>query len=175
MRFAFLYLFNYLLFKWNLRPDCDKVFGQKANLMRHYSVHGADKQYKCHYPNCVREFADSSSFNRHLIVHSGAKPYECDWPSCGYRCNDHSALKVRSLLINTINDCYYWNYRFINADTQESDLIFVNGRVVVCLSFRALQWYVIDGRIRERSRSNAIGPDVSSVLPPNRIFVNTGL
>jgi hypothetical protein len=151
------------------------VFGQKANLMRHYSVHGADKKYKCHYPNCVREFADSSSFNRHLIVHSGAKPYECDWPSCGYRCNDHSALKVRSLLINTINDSHYWNYRFINADTQESDPILASGRVVVCLSFRALRWYVIGGRIRERSRSNAIGPDVSLVRPPNRIFVNTGL
>lgn len=67
--------------------DCSRVFAQKGNLIRHYAVHGAEKQYKCHYPECDREFADKSAFNRHLIVHSGAKPYECDWPSCGYRCN----------------------------------------------------------------------------------------
>jgi len=68
-------------------PQCNRVFAQKGNLIRHYAVHGAEKQYKCHYPECDREFADKSAFNRHLIVHSGAKPYECDWPSCGYRCN----------------------------------------------------------------------------------------
>jgi len=121
-------------------PDCEKVFGQKANLMRHYSVHGAEKQYKCHYPNCVREFADSSSFNRHLLVHSGEKPFECDWPSCGYRCNDHSALKVKeySVFENCLFIIYLY-YRFISEDIPEKSLILVIGRDVVWHSLQVLR------------------------------------
>lgn len=63
---------------------CDKTFGQKCNMERHFkAVHDGIKNVMCIKSNCDKTFRDKYQMLQHIkAVHDGIKNFECTVPNC---------------------------------------------------------------------------------------------
>ena len=106
----------------NICPDCEKVFYDSSNMMKHYikehlgvtypcdqcdniyrskntlathkkSVHEGQK-IKCEYENCDKEFNSQASYKVHVNkIHLNLKPYH-NCPQCDFKSIDKTYLKL---------------------------------------------------------------------------------
>ncbi|RDH26342.1 hypothetical protein BDQ94DRAFT_164566 [Aspergillus welwitschiae] len=71
---------------------CDKVFGRKADLRRHYRIHINERPYKCTVNNCHKSFIQRSALMVHSRIHTGERPHVCDNSGCHKAFSDSSSL-----------------------------------------------------------------------------------
>jgi uncharacterized Zn-finger protein len=69
--------------------ECNRLFGRKDHLKRHYLVHTGEKPYKCHI--CNKLFSQNGTLKAHYRVHTGEKPSSCN--VCNRRFGESVNLK----------------------------------------------------------------------------------
>jgi KRAB domain-containing zinc finger protein len=69
--------------------ECNRLFGRKDHLKRHYLVHTGEKPYKCDI--CNKLFSQNGTLKAHYRVHTGEKPYSCN--VCNRRFGESVNLK----------------------------------------------------------------------------------
>ena len=79
---------------------CYKVFGRRANLMRHMRLHTGQKPYKC--AECRATFALKSNLTQHMFfVHTdGEKKFQC--AVCNKKLKTHVGLKQKLYIEKTM-------------------------------------------------------------------------
>jgi KRAB domain-containing zinc finger protein len=55
---------------------CNKGFGNRVNLRRHYRVHTEYERYDC--KDCDKSYRHLIDLKRHALIHTGEQPYSCD-------------------------------------------------------------------------------------------------
>lgn len=69
--------------------ECNRLFGRKDHLKRHYLTHTGEKPYKCDI--CNRVFSQKGTLKAHYRVHTGEKPHSCS--VCNRRFGESVNLK----------------------------------------------------------------------------------
>ncbi|XP_023706665.1 zinc finger protein OZF-like isoform X1 [Cryptotermes secundus] len=55
---------------------CNKGFGNRVNLRRHYRIHTEYQRYDC--KDCDKSYRHMIDLKRHVLIHTGEQPYSCD-------------------------------------------------------------------------------------------------
>lgn len=70
---------------------CGKGMCSAQSLRDHINMHTGEKPYQCN--QCEKCFGKASTLSRHQMIHSGKKPYVCDIDGCQHTYRDSIDLK----------------------------------------------------------------------------------
>lgn len=67
-------------------PLCNRAFGTRHNLKRHYMIHTGEKPFSCN--KCRKPFREFSTLKKHMVTHMRERWYKCS----------HCTVKFRDFL-----------------------------------------------------------------------------
>ncbi|TQW01915.1 zinc-finger double domain-containing protein [Cordyceps javanica] len=78
--------------------SCNKCFGRKSDLQRHYKIHTNERSCHCPMPGCDKRFIQRSALTVHIRTHTGEKPHQCQQIGCGRRFSDVRYVDISRLI-----------------------------------------------------------------------------
>lgn len=75
-------------------PVCDRIFGSRHNLKRHFMIHTGEKPFNCDI--CTKSFRELSTLKKHMLTHTRSRLFRCTL--CDLDFSDYSSYSRHNQL-----------------------------------------------------------------------------